>query len=85
MHFNSHALHLASAFLPGLSEIYLRLDDDFAVARPLPPDLFYARYEHEVASIVDWAKRRDLPQQSALLGRILPGHVHRWATHMPRC
>lgn len=83
--FNSHAIYLASAFIEGLSEIYIQMDDDFMVGQKLPPDFFYWNYEQEATHVIDWTRRDDLTVQKTLLSRVLPGYVPRWASHTPRC
>ena len=61
------------------------MDDDFMIGQKLPPDFFYWNYQQEATHVIDWTRRDDLPQQKALLNKILPGYVPRWASHTPRC
>ena len=82
--FNSHALYLATAFIPNISEIYLQMDDDFIIGQPLTKDMFY-RFGHEINALISWADRNDLPNQKNLLKQLLPNYKPKWAAHMPRC
>ena len=81
--YNSHALYLASAFIPNISEIYIQMDDDFIIGQPLPESFFYWNYQHEITSINSWGERKDLKNQFNLLSKILPKYNPKWATHMP--
>ena len=69
--FNSHALYLALPHIQGISDVFLQLDDDFFVTRPLSRAFFFHRERggparpglrrgwHEVN-----AARRDLAQNT---------------------
>ena len=78
--FNSHALYLAMAFIEGLSEIFLQLDDDFILGDFLPPQFFFREYQFESSPVTWWAVRRDLPTHKQLLR----GYSVRAGMHAPR-
>lgn len=69
--FNSHAIESQLHHIPGLSEKYLYLNDDFFFMRPVEPTLFYtgnglSRFFPSTAPLdVDPASARDLPVLSA--------------------
>ncbi len=69
--FNSHAIESQLHHIPGLSEHYLYLNDDFFFGRPVQPELFFHAngiakfFLSAVVLDVDPPSRRDLPVLSA--------------------
>ena len=69
--FNSHAIESQLHHIPGLSEHYLYLNDDFFFGRPVQPELFFhgngiAKFFLSTGVLdVDPPSRRDLPVLSA--------------------
>lgn len=92
--FNGHAIMLNMHRIPGISDWFLQMDDDFFLGRPVGlEDFFCSRTQRQLCHL-SVARRNasdpkyGLPRQAALSHRDLgfrhPAVYTHWASHMPR-